>query len=193
LSFLETVVEGAYFSLVASEFVAIDSLVFVWVVEPLNCGVAFGALQSVGTLVPAEALLKYLTVLGRILKHFRRSPKITQVVGIDASFAVMAVFLGGAPGTLVHKHVEHEPILFQIQILQIGVQIPTLQQTLRHKVIFYAFVLKVLVDVLNVIEIFEFEGNEVVWLPCLVVSYDKGSIKSVVAKQFEFICIVIPS
>jgi hypothetical protein len=154
---------------------------------------AFVALEAHRALVPTEALLQDLAVFGGILENLRRSPKIAQVVGVDASFAVVAVLLGGAPGTLVHEHVEDESVFLQIQLLQIVVQVPALQQALRHKVILYAFVLEVLVDVLDVAEVGEFKRNEVIGLPCLVVGQDKGPIESVVAKQFEFICVVVAS
>ena len=40
---------------------------------------------------------------------------------VNATFTVVAVFFGGAPGRLIHEHVEDETVLVQVQTLQVEV------------------------------------------------------------------------
>jgi hypothetical protein len=119
--FFDWVEEGTYLWLVASQFVAADAFVFVWVVKSLDGGVAFSTLQSFGTLVPADSFRKHFTVFGRILEYLWRPAEIPHVVGIDAALAIMAILFSRTPGSLVHKHVEYETVFFEVQALQVKV------------------------------------------------------------------------
>ena len=53
VSFPHVVVKGTYIELVASMFVAHDSLVLVWMIESFNCGVTLITFQTFRTLVPS--------------------------------------------------------------------------------------------------------------------------------------------
>ena len=53
VSFPHVVVKGTYIKLVASMFVAHDSLVLVWMIESLNCGMTLITFQTFRTLVPS--------------------------------------------------------------------------------------------------------------------------------------------
>ena len=76
--------EGANVHLVAARAVALDALVFVGVVEPLNGRVAHAALDTARAVVPANAVLERLAVLGRVLEEVRRAAKVARVVRINA-------------------------------------------------------------------------------------------------------------
>jgi hypothetical protein len=45
------------------------------------------------------------------------------VVGVDTSFGVVRILLVGAPGGLVHEHVEYEAVFLEVQVLQIVVEV----------------------------------------------------------------------
>ena len=55
LSFFGTVMESADFCFIATQFVAVNSFIFVWMVQSLNCSVAFVTFQALRTLVPRHA------------------------------------------------------------------------------------------------------------------------------------------
>ena len=65
---------------------------------------------------------------------------------VNATFTVVAVLFGGAPGRLIHEHVEDETVLVQVQTLQVEVQIGACKETLRHEVVLDTFVLEVQID-----------------------------------------------
>jgi hypothetical protein len=125
--FFQTMVECTNFSLIAPKLVAINPLVLIRVVQTLYGGMAFGAFESVWTLVPAETFLKNFTVFRGILEYLRGSSKVAQVVGINTSLTVVAIFFGGAPRALVHEHIENEPVFLKVKILQIVVQKGTIK------------------------------------------------------------------
>ncbi len=92
-------------------------------VKPFHRRVAFGALKTLGALVPPDSLLEHFTVLGRVLENFRRSSEIAHMVSVNTALTVVGVFLRGAPSGLVHEHVEDEAVLIQIKTLQVVVEI----------------------------------------------------------------------
>ena len=104
------------------------------------------------------------------------------MVSVNAALAVMAVFLGWTPGALVHEHVKDESVLVQVQILQVVVQEGAVEQHVRHEVVLYAFVLKVAVDLLYVLQVLQTETCQLVWLLAHVEHHHEGSIESVVAE-----------
>ena len=79
------VVEGADVHLVAAHPIALNALVLVRVVKPLNSRVTLVALNTTLTVLPAFAVLKSLTVLRRVLEQTRRSTEIARVVRINAT------------------------------------------------------------------------------------------------------------
>jgi hypothetical protein len=58
------------------------------------------------------------------------------MVRIDAALTVVAVFLSRTPSRLIKKHVKDEPVLIQVETLQVIVQENATEQALRYKVIF---------------------------------------------------------
>ncbi len=99
------------FRFVATELIARDTFVFVWVVKTFDSGVALAAFETLWTLIPADAFGQHEAVFWRILENFWWSSEVSQVVGVDTTFTVVAFLLRGTPSSLVHEHVKHEPIL----------------------------------------------------------------------------------
>lgn len=118
---------------------------------------ALGALETFGTLIPADALSQDFTVLGRVFEYLGWAAEVPHVVRIDAALAIVAVFLGWAPGRLVHEHVEDEAVLVQVETLQVEVQVGAHQETLWHEVVLDTFVLEVQVNLSNLPKIPESE------------------------------------
>lgn len=118
---------------------------------------ALGALETFGALIPADALSQDFTVLGRVFEYLGWAAEVPHVVRIDAALAIVAVFLGWAPGRLVHEHVEDEAVLVQVETLQVEVQVGAHQETLWHEVVLDTFVLEVQVNLSNLPKISESE------------------------------------
>jgi len=117
--------KSADLSLVASQFIAIDSLVLVGMVQSLNCSVAFGTFQSQGTLIPTYSFAQYFTVFRCVLKDFRRSSEISKVMRVDTTFAIVGVSTFRTPGCFIHEHIENKTVFFQVELLQVVVQVRT--------------------------------------------------------------------
>lgn len=156
--------KGADLALVAPEFVTADALVLIGVVKPLDRRVALCALEATWALVPTDSLQEHLTILGRILKDLGWTAEITHVMRVDAALAVVAVFLGWAPGCLVHKHVENEAVLIQVQTLQVVIQVRAQQKTFRNKVVLNTLVLEVQIDVADCLQVPQAEVGHLVGL-----------------------------
>jgi len=80
------VIKGTDLHLVTTHTVTLDPLVLVGVVEPLDRGVALGALEALWTVLPPLRTLQGLAVFWRILEQVWRSTEIACVVRIDATF-----------------------------------------------------------------------------------------------------------
>jgi len=141
--FLGRVEKRAYFRLVTPQLVAANTFVLIGVVQAFDCSVALRTLEPLWTLVPTDSLLKYLAVLGRVFEYFGRAAEVAHVVRVDAALAVVRILLSGTPSGLVHKHVEDEAVLVQIKALQVIIQVGTVYQAVRYKIILDAFVLEV--------------------------------------------------
>lgn len=115
-------VKRADHKLVAAEFVTVDALVLVRVVQSLHCCVALVALQALRAGIPASALNKSFAVFCRVLEDFNWPSKVTHVVGINAAFAVVRIFLGWTPTGLVVEHVENILVFFVERIPDFGIQ-----------------------------------------------------------------------
>lgn len=69
LTFLPSVmIERANIHLVASTPITLNTLVLVRMVEPLNCGMTLITLDTAFAIIPAEAILESLAVLGSIFE-----------------------------------------------------------------------------------------------------------------------------
>ena len=76
------------------------------------------------------------------------------MVRINATFAIMRVFFCRTPSSFVHEHVEHKAVFIKVETLQVVVQVRTMQQTVRDKVVLNAFILEVKIDVGNRLKVF---------------------------------------
>ena len=91
---------------------------------------------------------------------------------VNATFTVVAVFLGGAPGRFIHEHVKDETVFVQVQTLQVEVQIRARKETLRHEVILDTFVLEVQIYLTDCPQISQLETRHLIWLPRRVECHD---------------------
>ena len=82
------------------------------------------------------------------------------------------------------EHEKYVPLLLVVKLIEILFEEVKVQQTVWHKIVFDAFILKVSVDGLYVFQVFECELQQLVWRFVLVVCNDKWPIKSVVTKEF---------
>lgn len=128
--------KGTNFRFVTTKLVTRDSFVLIGVVETLNCRVTFSALESSWTLVPTDSFGQHFTVFGCILENLRRSSKITHMVRVNTTLAIVAILFSGTPSCLVHEHVKDESVLVQIQVLQVVVEVWATQKALRHEIVF---------------------------------------------------------
>lgn len=90
------------------------------------------------------------------------------------------------------EHEKYVPLLLVVKLIEILFEEVEVQQTVRHKIVFDAFILKVSVDSLYVFQVFECELQQLVWRFVLVVCNDEWPIESVVTKEFQLLCVVIP-
>ena len=90
------------------------------------------------------------------------------------------------------EHEKYVPLLLVVKLIEILFEEVEVQQTVRHKIVFDAFILKVSIDSLYVFQVFECELQQLVWRFVLVVCNDEWPIESVVTKQFQLLCVVIP-
>ena len=90
------------------------------------------------------------------------------------------------------EHEKYVPLFLVVQLIKILFEKVEIQQTVWDKIILNAFILKVSVDSLYVFQVFECELQQLVWRFVLVVCNDEWSIESVVTKQFQLLCVVIP-
>lgn len=80
------------------------------------------------------------------------------MVCVDATFAIMGIFLGWTPARLVEKHVKEKPIITHVKFRQLMVQIGAVQQTSRNEIVFDTFVLEGVVDDFDLLEVLECEA-----------------------------------
>ena len=90
------------------------------------------------------------------------------------------------------EHEKYVPFLLVVKLIEILFEEVEVQQTVRHKIVFDAFILKVSVNSLYVFQVFECELQQLVWRFVLVVCNDEWSIESVVTEEFQLLCVVIP-
>ena len=83
--FPSIVIEGTDIHFVAAHTVALNPLVLIRMVQPLNRCVAFVALKTTWTVFPPFAVLESFAVLWRVFKQVRRSTEITRMVRIYAT------------------------------------------------------------------------------------------------------------
>ena len=105
----------------------------------------------------------------------------------------MRVLLGRTPTCLVVEHEEDVALLSVIEVMEILVQVIECQETVGNKIVFYAFVLEVPVNRLNVLQVLEREWDQLVWLLVLIVRDHQRSVEPVVTEEFEFLSIVVSS
>lgn len=105
----------------------------------------------------------------------------------------MAVLFRRAPASLVIEHEEDVAFFFRIYIIQSLVHVTELKEALRHKVVFDALVLEVMVHDFNEIQIGKCEAVQLVGCFVLVKGDDERTVESIVAKKLKFLRIVVPS
>ena len=189
--FSRVVVEGANIHLVAARAVAFDPFVFLWVVEPLYCGVTLAALDALLAVVPAYTILEGLAVLRGILKEVGRPSEVAGVMRIDAALRVVAVLLCWAPTRLVEEHEEDIPLLLRVNVSQGLVEVVELEQALRHEVVFDTLVLKVSVHSFDELQVCKSEAHQLVRCLVLVKSHYKRPIEPIVTEKLQLLCVVI--
>ena len=101
---------------------------------------------------------------------------------IDTRFRIVTVSFVRAPCSFVHEHVEDESVLIQVESLQIVVKIGTRKQTFWYKVIFYAFILEVQIDLPNRFEIPQAETAHFIRLSRAIESDNEGPIEPIMTK-----------
>ena len=77
---------------------------------------------------------------------------------VDATFAIMRIFLGWTPARLVEKHVKEKPIITHVKFSQLMVQKGAVQQTSRNEIVFDTFVLEGVVNDFDLLEVLECEA-----------------------------------
>ena len=77
--------ESTYVHLIAAGAIALNALVFVRVVQTLDCRMALWTLETTLAVVPPHTILKRVTVLGGILEQVRRSSKVTCMMRVNAT------------------------------------------------------------------------------------------------------------
>ena len=91
------------------------------------------------------------------------------------------------------EHEKYVPLFLVVKLIEILFEEVEVKQTVGHEIIFDALILKVSVDSLYVFQVFESELQQLVRRFILVVCNDERSIKSIVTKEFQLLCVVIPS
>ena len=90
------------------------------------------------------------------------------------------------------KHEKYIPLFLVIKLIEILFEEVEVKQTVWYKIVFDTLVLKVPVDCLYVFQVFECELQKLVWRFVLVVRNNEWPVESVVAKEFQLLCVVIP-
>ena len=75
-----TVIERTNVRLIAARAIAFNTLVFVWMIQPLNRSVALAAFETTLAVVPADTTLQGLTILGGVLEQVGRASEVTRVM-----------------------------------------------------------------------------------------------------------------
>ena len=91
------------------------------------------------------------------------------------------------------EHEKYVPLFLVVKLIEILFEEVEVKQTVGHEIIFDALILKVSVDSLYVFKVFECELQQLVRRFILVVCNDEWSIKSIVTKKFQLLCVVISS
>ena len=143
------VVEGADVHLVTTHPITFDPLIFVRMVQPLDCRVAFVAFKAARAVFPSFAVLKGLAVLRCILEQVWRPAEIARVMRIYATLGIMAILFCWTPTCFVEEHKEDVAFLASVDLIQFLIETSKLEQTLGHEVILYALVLKIAIHRLD--------------------------------------------
>jgi len=75
---------------------------------------------------------------------------------------VRVLFIG-TPRSFIKEHVEGKQVYFGVLLVQIDIEFKAARQAVGDEVIFDAFVLKVLVDIFNVLKILQGKIQELIW------------------------------
>lgn len=187
------VIKGANVHLVTAGSVALDSLVFLRVVEPLDSGVTLATLDALVAVVPAKAILERLAVFGGVLDQVGRASEVARVVRKNATLRIMTVFLCWTPTRFVEEHEEDVAFLPCVNVHEWLVEVAELKEALRHEVVFDTLVLKVSVHGLDELEIGKCEANQLVRCLVLVEGHDKGPVEPIVTEELQFLSVVVSS
>ena len=154
--------KGTDVHLVAASAIALDSLILLWMVQALNCGVTLATFDSTRAVLPTEAILEGLAVLGRVFEQVGWPSEVSRVVRVDARFRIVAVLFIWAPASLVEEHEEDVALLLGLDVVQPTIQIAELQQALRHEVVLDALVLEVSVHCFYQLEVGKREADQLI-------------------------------
>lgn len=143
------------------------------------------------TQIPSLTIDECLTIFRVVFEKVRRTSKVTHMMGINASFWVMRVLFSGAPTGLVKKHIKKKSIISHVKICQLMVQIRTIQDACWNKIVFDTFVLKAVINDLNVLQIVQREAHKLKGWLASVKRNNQRPVKSVMAKDLQLLGIVV--
>lgn len=185
-------IEGTDLHLITTHAVALDSLVLVRMVEPLDSGVALGTLDAPRAVLPPFTALECLTVLRRILEQVWRSAEVTRVMRVDATFRVVTILFRRAPARFVEEHEENVSLLLRVNLIESLIEAVELEKALRHEVILDALVLEVAIHCLDELQVSQSETNQLIRRFVLIESDDKRAVKPIVAEKLQLLRVVVP-
>jgi len=90
------------------------------------------------------------------------------------------------------EQIEKKTVVLHVVRVQVHVQVLAVHQTPWHEVVLYTFVLETAVYRFDVLEVLEREADQLVRLFALIVRDDQRAVKSIVAKQFKLLRVVVP-
>lgn len=184
ISFLLWVEESTNFALVAARAIAVNPFILIRMVQTLDCGVALVAKKTLRALLPTRfsCLIcsgHILTIFRNVFKYLWRSPKITHMVRVYATFRIMWIFFVRAPTRLVPKHVKSKCFQRFINWVKILHEWRRFKQTVKNKVIFSVFVLAALIHTLDQLQIGQIKILKVIGLMAKIKTHNKRSVKPV--------------
>ena len=114
--------ESTYVHLIAAGAIALNALVFVRVVQTLDCRMALRTLETTLAVVPPHTILKRVAILGGILEQVRRSSKVTCMMRVNATLRIVTILFRWTPACFIEKHEEYVALLFCINLIQSLIQ-----------------------------------------------------------------------
>lgn len=175
---------------VAPAFVARHFLIFIRMIQSLNRGVTLIAKKSLWTRFP-PFLRTVFAILGLVSEDFGWPPKISHMMRINTTFRVMRFVPVGAPARLIFEQVKLVDIHSIEETIQVLVERLCVEKAAEHEVVLEADALEELVLSANLFMILESEALQVVWNSIKVDCHDDGSIKSVLAVEFEVLSVKV--